>query len=323
MKSILSSSLAVVVAAFALQSCKVPEKGEEHTYLYSFEKTPPLAVDQSKELIQNYLDVKDPPDLVLNKDENTVYFTGADVNTTFEQNLTTGNFEFTKFPADYANSVPKLPSGEEATKIAATFLRSHKIYPAKAAELKLVHTGGVREQAVAQGQRAGPVIDKLITLTYGRVLDGTPVIGAGSKIVVSIGDRGEVVGTIHRWRELNGGATKAVRTEEVITKAEAEEQARKQIQMEFGQVPYEVRSSVKSYYDNNGSYLQPVWAFDVRLGLNQLDKNTGPTKYLCIVPMLRNSPEPLNLNAVDPRAKDLIKTVRPNTRNPAKPEGTD
>lgn len=319
----LLSSLATLVALVGLQSCKTHEKKEDQVYLYTFAQATPLAADDSKRLIKDYLGVADAHDLVLNKDENTVYFTGDDVNTTFEQNLTTGNFEFTKYPAGYANSVPKLPSSDEALGIAEKFLKSHAIYPANPAELKLVHAGGTREQAVVNGQRAGPVIDKLITLTYGRVLDGTPVIGAGSKIVVNIGDKGEVVGTIRRWRELSRESTKTVRAEEMITKEEAGEQARRQIESEFGQVPYEIRSSAKSYYDNNGSYLQPVWAFDVSLGLDRVDKNLQPSRYLCVIPMLKDSPEPLHLNDLDPRAKDLIKTVKPDTQHPPKREGND
>jgi hypothetical protein len=246
-----------------------------------------------------------------------VYYVSADsVNATFEQNLTNGNFEFRKLPKDYGNVVPKLPSTEEARRIAEGFLQSRKVAPRNASELKLVHTGGVREQAVVGGQRAGPVIDKLITLTYGRELDGLQVIGAGSKVVINIGDKGEVVGMIHRWRELDRGSAKAVQAGEAITQAEAEEQARKQIQEEFGQVPYEIRSAVKSYYDRNGSYLQPVWAFNVQLNLNRTDKNVPPVQYLCVIPMLKDSPESLQLTERDPRAKELIKTGRPSGGTP-------
>ena len=310
MKTRLFASLLILLAVGGMSSCKNHVPPQDQVYLYSFEKTPPVTAERSKQLISDYLGEK-AADLTLNKDENVVYYVSADsVNATFEQNLTNGSFEFTKLPKDYGNVVPKLPSSEEARRIAEGFLQSRNVAPRNASELKLVHTGGVREQAVVGGQRAGPVIDKLITLTYGRELDGLQVIGAGSKIVINIGDKGEVVGMIHRWRELDRGSAKAVQAGEAFTQAEAEEQARKQIQEEFGQVPYEIRSAVKSYYDANGSYLQPVWAFNVQLNLSQTDKNVPPVKYLCVIPMLKNSPESLQLTARDPRAKELIKTGR-------------
>ena len=301
-----------IITGFSACKCnQTPQNKGEQIYLYSFEKNAPLTTDSSKQMVSNYLGIKDVHDLTVNKDENVAYFVSdSDVNTTFEQNLTNGNFEFSKLTAAYNNLVPRLPSKDEAVKIAENYMSSQNISPKDMAQLKLVHTGGVRAQSVLDGQRAGPIVDKLITLTYGRVIDSLPVIGSGSKIIVNIGDKGEVMGMTRRWRELNMGEKKQAKAEELFTKAEAEEQAKKQIQAEFGQVPYEIRSSAKSYYDGNGNYLQPVWAFDAMVNLSQ-DKNVQSVRYLCIVPMLKNTPEPLQLNVVDPRAKEMIKSSQP------------
>ena len=45
--------------------------------------------------------------------------------------------------------------------------------------------------------------------------------------------------------------------------------------------------------------------------LNGKDRNIQPVKYLCIIPMLKNSPEPIKLTTVDPRAKEMIKDMKP------------
>ncbi|MFT3948093.1 MAG: hypothetical protein QM763_14070 [Agriterribacter sp.] len=315
LKYLLYLTLIFSVNYFNACKCNTKQQGEkEQVYLYSFEKTPALTADHSKQLISDYLGIKDIHDLTLNKDENAVYFVSdTDVNTTFEQNLNNGNFEFNKSAKEYGNVIPKLPSKDEAVKIAESFMKSKNIFPGNESELRLVHNGGVREQAVINGQKAGPVIDKLITLTYSRTIDSLPVIGAGSKIIINIGDKGEIVGLNRRWRELNKSSAKQLTTPEVFTQSEAQEQAKQQIQTEFGQAPYEIRSSVKSYYDNNGNYLQPVWAFNVMVYLNRQDKNVQPVKYLCIIPMLKNTPEQLRLNAIDPRAKEMIRTITPNS----------
>ena len=309
------SYLVIIFITTGFNSCKcnsTPQNNGEQLYLYSFEKTPPVTTDKSKQMITDYLGIKDVHDLTIDKDENVAYFVSdEDVNTTFEQNLTNGNFEFSKLTKSYGELVPKLPSKDEAVKIADNFMRSKNLLPKEMSQFVLVHNGGVRSQSVLDGKKAGPVVDKLITLTYSRVVDSLAVIGSGSKIIINIGDTGQVVGMTRRWRELNMGEKKQVKSEEMITKAEAEEQAKKQVQTEFGQAPYEIRSSAKSYYDGNGNYMQPVWAFDVMVNLSQRDKNAQSVRYLCVIPMLKNSPEPLRLNVLDPRAKELIKTIQP------------
>ena len=305
--------LAVLFILPGFSSCKcnqTPENKGGQVYLYSFEKSEPVTTDSSKQMISNYLGIKDVHDLTVNKDENVAYFVSdSDVNITFEQNLTNGNFEFSKITSAYNHLVPTLPSKDEAVKIAENYMSSKNISPRDMTQLKLVHTGGVRAQAVVNGQRGGPVIDKLITLTYGRVIDSLQVIGAGSKIIINIGDKGEVMGVTRRWREVNMGEKKEVKAEEMFTKEEATEQAKKQIQAEFGQVPYEIKSSVKSYYDGNGNYLQPVWAFNAVVSLNDKDKKLQQANYLCIIPMLKDTPEPLRLNVLDPKAREMIKSA--------------
>lgn len=295
------------VSACKCNETKKPTEQESPVYIYQFEKTAALTQDNTKKLISDFLGEQKTTDLTISTDENIAYFVSAeDVNTTLEQDLNNGNFAFSKLNKAYLGDFkPQLPAKNEAVKISETFLRGKALFPKNQAELQLVHTGGVRAQTVG-----GPVIDKMITLTYGRVIDSMQVIGAGSKIIVNIGDKGEVIGLTRRWRELDASGKREVKSEERISREEAEAQAKRQIQQEFGaQAAYEVKSVTKSYYDNNGAILQPVYAFETIIQLNSRQKETGPIRYLCVIPMLKDSPEPLNLLQLDPKAKEMLKNT--------------
>ncbi|HJT75008.1 MAG TPA: hypothetical protein VJ720_13335 [Chitinophaga sp.] len=303
----------LIAGLFTISACKCKHtqttgtEQEKPVYVYQFEKTAPLTADNTKKLISDFLGEQKTTDLTVSADENIAYFVSAeDVNTTLEQDLNNGNFAFSKLNKAYLGDLkPQLPSENDAVKISEDYLRGKGLFPKNGNELVLVHKGGVRAQAVG-----GPVIDKMITLTYGRVVDSMQVIGAGSKIIVNIGDKGEVVGVTRRWRELNTGEKRTVKQEETISREEAEAQAKRQILQEFGQqATYEVKSVMKSYYDNNGSYLQPVYAFETVINLNSREKGIQPIRYLCVIPMLKESPEPLSLTKLDPKAKERLKAI--------------
>ena len=95
-KYLLCLGVSFIITGFSACKCnRTPGNQGEQVYLYTFEKTAPLTQDNSKQMITDYLGIKDVHNLTLNKDENVVYFVSdEDVNTTFEQNLSNGNFEF-------------------------------------------------------------------------------------------------------------------------------------------------------------------------------------------------------------------------------------
>jgi len=309
-----SALLVAITFLLSLSACKCNKTqvpGENPVYVYTFEETGPISTDNTKKLIDDFLGVKEVPPLTVSADENVAYFVDEkDVNTTLEQDLNNGNFAFSKFNQAYMGDlVPQLPSKEEAIKISEKFMRDKGLFAKNPAELQLVHTGGLRAQTLVN-QKPGPVVDKVITLTYGRMLDSLQVIGPGSKIVVNIGDKGEVLGMIRRWREVNTSGKQLVKPEEMITLEEAESRVKRQIAAEFGpQATFQVKRSGKSYYDNNGKIMQPVYAFETVIDLHDKGLQIKPVPYLCVIPLLKNSPEPLDLIKTDPRAKENIKTI--------------
>jgi hypothetical protein len=137
--------------------------------------------------------------------------------------------------------------------------------------------------------------------------------------VANIGEGGELVGLVYRWRELDAQSKRKVGREEMLSQQEAEEMARRQIQQQYGQsISYKILGSGKAYYDNNGKILQPVYVFETEIKLK--DGKVKPFNYLCVIQMLRQSPEPLQLTTVDPRARELIKTIRQGEPVPPAPE---
>ncbi|MBV8252342.1 MAG: hypothetical protein JO154_07015 [Chitinophaga sp.] len=306
-------SCLIILGLISISACKCnrqksPTGEAGAVYIYEFEKSAPLSADNTKKLITEFLGNQQTNDLYVSKDDNVAYFVSpTDVNTTLEEDLNNGNISFSKLTQAYLGDLkPQLPSGQDAAHIGEKFLKQNGLFPKNPGELRLVHTGGLRAQTAK-----GPIIDKLVTLTYAREIDSMQVIGAGSKIVVNIGDKGEVVGLIRRWRELNKGNRKAIKPEEMISQEEATAMAKRQIAQEFGEkTAYDFKEIRKSYYDNNGNILQPVYVFETVIKMRSQDNNqVPPTSYLCVIPMLKQSPEPLNLTQTDPRAKELIKNI--------------
>src|SRR5204863_7275642 len=131
------------------------------------------------------------------------YVSKDDVTETFENDLNTGNFTFNRSMRQYlGDNAPQLPGKDEAVRLAEEFLNKNGLMARNRNELTLVHFGGLRASSVIDGKTAGPIIDKLVTVTYGRKIDDLPVVGPGSKVVVNLGNKGEVMGAIYRWREL-------------------------------------------------------------------------------------------------------------------------
>ena len=305
--------LLTIILSVNACKCKSDTKQNGGLYVYTFEKGNQLTTGDSKKMITQYMGIANPHELTVSTDENIAYFVAdEDLNITFEQDLNNGNFEFSKITKAYLdNDALKLPSEQEAIRIAQDFLKTNGIAAKNGGEIRLVHSGGIRSQSIANGKQAGPIIDKVCTLTYGRIIDSLPVIGAGSKIVIQIGDKGQILGVTRRWRELQGATKKEIKAEEMIDVKEANELAKRQIASEFGaNATFEVTGTQKSYYDGNGNILQPVWAFNTVVNLNGQDKSIQPIKYLCIISMLKNSPEPIKLTTVDPRAKEMIRNIK-------------
>ncbi|RYZ90470.1 MAG: hypothetical protein EOO68_24535 [Moraxellaceae bacterium] len=270
--------------------------------MYQFNRTPVKTVDSTLASMKQF--IGETPTAVKADDDNTVrYVSARDVNTTFEQNLATGDLRFQRnFSAYLGDFVPSLPSSDEAVKLAQTYLAANALQPGNERELTVAHVGGLRASSMI-GDKPGPVIDKLVTVNFARKINELPVIGPGSKVVVNIGNKGEVIGVIRHWRELAG--SKRIAATETYSADEAKRLALAQMSKEFGSTSeFEILQTKIAYYDNNGTYLQPVYAFETRVVNHEL----GDTfNYVSVVPAMINAPEALNLRQTEQLAVDLIK----------------
>jgi hypothetical protein len=270
--------------------------------VYNFQKTEAATLSTSAVYQKQFLGTGDR--LAASEDGVVRYVSPRDVNTTLEHNLATGDISFNRNFSRYLGTfVPKLPSGDEAQKYAETFLANNRLLPANRDELKVAHIGGLRASSVLSTGKAGPVIDKLVTLTYSRQLNGLPVIGAGSKIIVNIGDSGEVISVTRRWRELDKPI--ALSSTEVLTESEAYDLVKRQILSEFGERSnFEVLQTQVAYFDNNGTSIQPVFAFQTKIQL--ADQKLPAVEYVGVIPAMRKPIEALNLTQNDPSALRVL-----------------
>ena len=231
--------------------------------------------------------------------------------------LSNGSLSFSKGIKDYLGDArPELPPDQSVEGIAQDFLQKFNLMPQRKDEIKLLHVGGLRADTPK-----GEIIDKMKTITYGRVVDSIPVIGSGSKIIVHVGHKGEVTGLVLRWKELSGANKKAIKVSELLDEKEAAETFKKSIEREFGK---EAKVTIKNqrmvYYDGGGNYLQPAFAFESEISMESL-KNTIP--YLGIIQALKESPERITLLDVPNEAMKLIGKSDRKAESPGKREGKD
>jgi hypothetical protein len=98
---------------------------------------------------------------------------------------------------------PSLPGRALAVPVALMHLQLLDLLPAETGELFVQHVGGMRQNKVMEDGSTG-YYDKLVTVHFGRKIDGIEVSGPGSKIVVHLGAYGELAGLNRRWVETKG-----------------------------------------------------------------------------------------------------------------------
>lgn len=230
---------------------------------------------------------------------------------------------------------PVLPDEDEAEQIAKEYLTENELMPELRQEEAMV-TAAVQTVAGARpavkgrapGKDDQPVaFDKLKVLTFTRKINGLPVVGPGSKIVVTLGDGGDVEGLIHRWRSFTPPVTTAAksarsstkattRLPETITPQAALTGMKARLATQFpnksdAQREAMIQDMDLAYYDGNVGAIQPVYVFRLDLGSNIAgpSSTTGPREdYVTFAPYLKVAPEAIYVfgdlpNSPAPRAQ--------------------
>ncbi|MGB3182382.1 MAG: hypothetical protein WBB45_13410 [Cyclobacteriaceae bacterium] len=260
------------------------------------------------------------PDYFSQSDDKSLNYTDEKQDIYFSQDAETGNLYFNRYIGKYLGDYrPELPDQEESNELAREFLINYKLLPQEKEQMKLLHSGGLRADT-----EKGDVIDKMRTITFGRILDGVPVMGAGSKIVVQIGEQGEVTGLVHKWREVNSRNRKAISQKELIPEEEARKAFTEGVYREFGKdVQVKIEEIKLSYYDGDGRYIQPAYGIRAVVVVPINEKQTNELPYMTFVAALQNPPEGLNLKAGAQEAQEMIRMQKDQEGKPNSEENTD
>ena len=127
----------------------------------------------------------------------------GDPSSLIMQDAINGNLSFSNKMTEFVSMEKvSLPGQEKAQEIAINFLKDLELLPSDFEKNGiLLHAGGLFAQDLVDGQLTEKV-QKLITLQYGRELNGIPVQGPGSKLVVEIGHGGEIVTVNKKWNPM-------------------------------------------------------------------------------------------------------------------------
>jgi hypothetical protein len=234
-------------------------------------------------------------------DDRLTYVGPTDASIYCSQDTATGNLALKKSLSPYlGEKTPQLPDAPAAEKMALEFLQKYKLAPKNNTEVKMIHSGGLRMSLVNEG-KSGPIIDKLRTITFGRQLDGIVVQGSGSKIVVSVGDRGDVIALNRRWREV--AQARPVRAGELKDPRQIEEELRRLLATEWSEAKeILVRRGALVYYDGDGKFIQPAYMFEATVV-----EGENKYAYITALPALKQPPEGIGPAKMPPEARSLLK----------------
>ena len=246
--------------------------------------------------------------------QRLVYADSKDRSVFFMQDQLTGNLMFQGSMIPYfGNTRPILPGPDDARKLALEYLRTQELFPVKETQLKMVHSGGLRYNQVREG-KPGPILNKLRIIHFGRLLGGVRVLGPGSKITVSVGDGGAVVGLQRKWREV--GASSVLASTELKSPEGAQREFGEFLQSELGpNVQARVGPPQIFYHDGDGQYIQPAYYFKVTI-----PSVDGLVSYLSAVPAMKQPPERVGPGQIPSGAIRNLVTVGPDTIPPPGPD---
>ena len=182
------------------------------------------------------------------------YVSNGDPAAFVEINPITQTILLTKGVQNYqtADNTPDLPKGATATAFAEKHLKDMGLYPADPAQLVPLEQGGV--MLGVYNKKTGQQADyqKTTTLRFTRVLDGLPVEGPGSRIVIDLGTAGSLEGLVWNWHEVTGETVAAT---VIRSQSQLQAEIEKQLDKMDG-----LQSSTQKLvlYDDGAGNIEPV-----------------------------------------------------------------
>lgn len=210
----------------------------------------------------------------------------------FRIDKTTGDFSFHKGFKEFVNdrSTPGLPTKEKAPDVAKKHLADLGLLPDNQDELVLKHVGGVNQVDVKDGKPTAE-LKKLVTVYFGRQIDGIDVGGPGSKMIVDLGENGELVSVQRRWVEV---VAEEKTDADVKGQAEVTNDMKSKLRGEASKAKLaDTTAPDFGYFDDGKGNIEPAYFFNAELTYDGTDAEGKPAaqkeKFHGAVPALKNS----------------------------------
>jgi hypothetical protein len=207
-----------------------------------------------------------------------LYVSKDDPSAHFRIDKTTGDISWSRGMKAYLNdgATAGLPGKNSAVDVAKRHLTELGLMPADQKQLVVRSVGGVRQADLgADGKSVEH--DKLVTVFFGRVIDGIDVGGPGSKIIVELGASGELVSLIRRWSEVN---EEKKADGDVQSQADVTKSLREKLQRD-GSNARTIDSSGPDfgYFDDGKGHIEPAYFFTADLTYDVADEKGVVTQH--------------------------------------------
>lgn len=202
--------------------------------------------------------------LMENSGDKYGFVYAADRSASFYYTPSTGDISFNRGTAGYSGDgdTPGLPENEEAVQLALEYLEALELLPGNPDELILLGTGALN-MAVVREDGSESRYRKQVWVHFKRVIDGIEVRGPGSKIIVYLGENGELTKLIRRWTEAD---TYQLRESAFISDDRVLNKMRERLCREWREAS-EIEAGTPEFviYDDGHGILEPAYAVDARV----------------------------------------------------------
>jgi hypothetical protein len=207
---------------------EVPTKdfiGKRALMTYQAVAVEPINLEHAQEMagqLRETAETRIPFDNVQEYDGRFIFTSSKDSSAVFDIDSATGTFLFNAGMKGYSGegSTRGLPSPREAPDLAREYLTKLRYLPDNKGEVVLTRVGGLGMAAAKDG-RSSDKYEKLVTVFFHRVLQDVRVQGPGSRILVHLGEQGNLVGLIRNWPEVKAQkvSENQVKSDELIRDA--------------------------------------------------------------------------------------------------------
>lgn len=155
-------------------------------------------------------------------------------------------------------TTPNLPDSKVAPQRARQHLKALKLLPSNVKDMVVAHVGG-ESMAVVDEKGVTTTYEKLRVVRFGREIDGIPVQGPGSRIIVSLGKGGQLAGLIWDWAELQS-ASRIQERAKTISRKEARDTMLKRIAAVSDEAKEVMVTQVKLvFFDDDQGVIEPAY----------------------------------------------------------------